>query len=141
MLEQFVEVEPVMLSGRTLYLFPDGLAAQRAYLPLVEAMQRRTCCAVGRIIMSGRRYGVAVRPLQRLLAMHVLHDPALVRPAATLEADRGGWSSELFLRRQAEHSLCAPQSQHFHPSQETPPRRGFKAALSLERIHGRSSRR
>ena len=90
LLEQFVEadqVEPVMLSGRTLYLFPDGLAAQRPYLLLVEAMQRRACCAVGRITMSGRRYAVAVRPLRRLLAMHVLHDPALVRPAATLEAD------------------------------------------------------
>ncbi len=90
LLEQSVEVdqvEPVMPSGRTLYLFPDGLASQRPYLLLVEAMQRRTCCAVGRITMSGRRYAVAVRPLRRLLAMHVLHDPALVRPAATLEAD------------------------------------------------------
>jgi DNA end-binding protein Ku len=90
LLEQFVEVdqvEPVMLSGRTLYLVPDGLAAQRPYLLLAEAMQRRTCCAVGRITMSGRRYAVAVRPLRRLLAMHVLHDPALVRSAATLEAD------------------------------------------------------
>ena len=90
LLEQFVEVdqvEPVMLSGRTLYLFPDGLAAQRPYLLLTEAMQRRACCAVGRIIMSGRRYGVAVRPLRRLLALHVLHDPALVRTTATLEAD------------------------------------------------------
>jgi DNA end-binding protein Ku len=97
LLEQFVEagqVEPVMLSGRTLYLFPDGLAAQRPYLLLAEAMQVRVCCAVGRITMTGRRYGVVVRPRGRLLAMHVLHDPALVRPAATLEADlRDGASS------------------------------------------------
>ena len=90
LLEQFVEagqVEPVMLSGRTLYLFPDGLPAQRSYLLLAEAMQTRHCCAVGRITMTGRRYAVVVRPAGRLLAMHVLHDPGLVRPAAPLEAD------------------------------------------------------
>ena len=97
LLEQFVEagqVEPVRLSGRTLYLFPDGLPAQRSYLLLAEAMQTRNCCAVGRITMSGRRHGVVVRPLGRLLAMHVLHDAALVRPAAPLEAElRHGASS------------------------------------------------
>jgi DNA end-binding protein Ku len=97
LLEQFVEaghVEPVMLSGRTLYLFPDGLAAQRPYLLLAEAMQVRLCWAVGRITMTGRRYAVVVRPQGRLLAMHVLHDPALVRSAAMLEADlRDGASS------------------------------------------------
>jgi len=97
LLEQFVEagqVEPVMLSGRSLYLFPDGLPAQRPYLLLAQAMQTRACCAVGRITMTGRRYGVVVRPVGRLLAMHVLHDPGLVRPAATLEAElRDGTSS------------------------------------------------
>ena len=97
LLEQFVEagqVEPAMLSGRTLYLFPDGLPAQRAYLLLAEAMRQRACCAVGRVSMTGRRYGVVVRPLRRLLAMHLLHDPALLRPAAALEADlRDGVSS------------------------------------------------
>ena len=90
LLEQFIdagEVEPVMLSGRTLYLFPDGLPAQRPYLLLSEAMQSRNCCAVGRITMSGRRYGVLARPLGRLLAMHVLHDPALVRSAEALESE------------------------------------------------------
>ena len=97
LLEQFVEagqVEPVMLSGRTLYLFPDGLPAQRPYLLLTKAMQTRACCAVGRITMTGRRYAVVVRPVGRLLAMHVLHDPGLVRPAALLEAElRDGASS------------------------------------------------
>ena len=97
LLEQFVEagqVEPVMLSGRTLYLSPDGLPAQRAYLLLAEAMRQRGCCAVGRITMTGRRYAVVVRPLERLLAMHVLHDPALLRPVAALEAGlREGTSS------------------------------------------------
>jgi DNA end-binding protein Ku len=87
-LEQFVDagqIDPVMLSGRTLYLLPDGLAAQRSYLLLAEAMQQRGCCAVGRITMSGRRYGVVVRPLGRLLALHVLHVRELVRSTAVWE--------------------------------------------------------
>lgn len=90
LLEQFVEagqVDPVMLSGRTLYLFPDGLAAQRSYLLLAEAMQQRACCAVGRITMTGRRYGVVVRPLGRLLALHVLHARELIRSTAPWEAE------------------------------------------------------
>jgi len=58
LLEQFVEarqIEPVMLSGRSLYLLPDGLPAQRSYLLLAEAMHLRACCAVGQITMTGRR--------------------------------------------------------------------------------------
>lgn len=90
MLEQFVEadqVDPVMLSGRTLYLFPDGLAAQQSYVLLAEAMQQRSCCAVGRITMSGRRYAVVVRSQGCLLALHVLHARELVRSTAPWEAE------------------------------------------------------
>ena len=76
-----------MLSGRTLYLFPDGLVAQRSYLLLAEAMQQRACCAVGRITMTGRRYGIVVRPLGRLLALHVLHARELIRSTAPWEAE------------------------------------------------------
>jgi DNA end-binding protein Ku len=90
LLEQFVEtdyIEPVMFSGRTLYLSPDGLAAQRAYLLLAATMQARRCGAVGRITMTGRRYPVLVRPAGRLLVLHVLHDPRIVRSASALEKD------------------------------------------------------
>ena len=41
-LEQFVDpqqIDPVVFSGRTLYLVPDGLPAQRPYLVLAQAMQ------------------------------------------------------------------------------------------------------
>jgi len=37
--------------------------------------------------MTGRRYAAMVRAQGRLLALHLLHDAALVRPAAALEAD------------------------------------------------------
>lgn len=49
-LERFIpaaEVDPVRYSGRSLYLAPDGGAAQRPYHVLCQAMQQRDCVAVG----------------------------------------------------------------------------------------------
>ncbi len=89
-LEQFVDadqIDPAMFSGRSLYLFPDGLPAHRSYLVLAQAMQKRNCWAVGRVVMSGQRQLVLVRPAGRLLSMHVLHQPRQVRAAASWEAD------------------------------------------------------
>ena len=102
-LEQFLEagqVDPVLFSGRTLYLLPDGLAAQRPYLMLVAALQERGRWALGGVTLSGNRQLVLVRPLGRLLAMDVLHYPAQLRSRAGLEAelgDRGGSQEELRL--------------------------------------------
>jgi DNA end-binding protein Ku len=89
-LEQFVEpdrIEPARFSGRSLYLFPDGLPAQRPYLVLAEALKQRTKWAVGRITMSGHRHVVVVRPAGRTLSMHVLHDPRKLRAASPREAE------------------------------------------------------
>lgn len=102
-LEQFVDasqVDPVLFSGRTLYLLPDGLAAQRPYLMLVEAMQERGRWGLGGVTMSGNRQLVLVRPAGRLLAMDVLHYPAQLRSRTVLEAElseRGGSEEELRL--------------------------------------------
>jgi DNA end-binding protein Ku len=93
LLEQFVDasqVDPVLFSGRTLYLLPDGLAAHRPYLVLVEAMQQCGRWALGRVTMSGNRQLVLVRPAGRLLAMDVLHYPAQLRSRASLEGELGG---------------------------------------------------
>ena len=84
-LEQFVEpeqIEPARLSGRTLYLLPHGVAAHRPYQVLAEALQQRGRWALGRVTMSGHRYGVVVRADNSLLSMSMLHDPAQVRSAA-----------------------------------------------------------
>ncbi len=84
-LEQFVEpeqIEPARLSGRTLYLLPHGVAAHRPYHVLAEALEQRGRWALGRVTMSGHRYGVVVRADNRLLSMSMLHDPAQVRSAA-----------------------------------------------------------
>ena len=93
LLEQFVEpsaLDPVMFSGRTLYLLPDGLAAQHPYLVLTQAMQQRGVWGLGRVTLSGTRQLVLIRPAGRLLAVDVLHYPAEVRSRAGLEAELSG---------------------------------------------------
>ena len=89
-LEQFVavgEVDPVFFSGRSLYLLPDGAAAQHPYGVLVAALAEAAKAGLGRVVLSGSRQLVLVRSAGKLLAMDVLHYPAEVRPASAWESD------------------------------------------------------
>lgn len=89
-LEQFVDpgqIDPALFAGRSLYLFPDGRPAQRPYRVLTDALALRGKWAVGRITMAGYRYTVVVRPNNRLLSMHVLHEPSKLRASSGLEAE------------------------------------------------------
>jgi DNA end-binding protein Ku len=89
-LEQFVptqEVDPTFFAGRSLYLLPDGAAAQHPYGVLVEALQQTGKGALARVVLSGSRQLVLVRPAGKVLAMDVLHYPAQVRPSIAWEAD------------------------------------------------------
>ena len=89
-LERFVDsdqIDPVVFSGRSLYLLPESAPAQRPYLLLADVMRQRGKWAVGRVVLSGHRHVVVVRPHGRLLAMDVLHDPGQLRSATWLEAD------------------------------------------------------
>ena len=89
-LEQFVAVEdvpPTFFAGRSLYLIPDGPAAQHPYGVLVEAFQYAGRGALGRVVLSNSRQLVLVRALGRLLVLDVLHYPAQVRSSASWEAD------------------------------------------------------
>jgi DNA end-binding protein Ku len=89
-LEQFVPVAhlpPTWYAGRSLYLLPDGPAAQHPYGVLAQAMQQAGQGALGRVVLSSQRHLVLVRPGGRLLILDVLHYPAQVRAAATYEAD------------------------------------------------------
>jgi DNA end-binding protein Ku len=75
-LEQFVsmgDVDPVFFAGRSLYLLPDGSAAQHPYGVLVDALTGAVKVALGRVVLSGSRHLVLVRPCAKLLALDVLH--------------------------------------------------------------------
>jgi DNA end-binding protein Ku len=89
-LEYFLDpaiIDPVLFSGRSLYLLPDGPAAQHPYGVLAQAMSQRRMGALGRMVLGGRRYLVLVRPSRRILTLHVLHYPAHLRASATCESE------------------------------------------------------
>ena len=89
-LEQFVPVQdivPTFFAGRSLYLMPDGTAAQHPYGVLAEALARAGHVALGRVVLHQQRQLVLVRPQGRLLVLDVLHYPAQVRSAGYWEAD------------------------------------------------------
>jgi DNA end-binding protein Ku len=81
------QVDPSFFAGRSLFLLPEGPAAQHPYGVLAEALQQAGCGALGRVVLSSQRQVVLVRPVGRVLAMDVLHYPAQVRSAANWEAD------------------------------------------------------
>ncbi len=88
-LEQFLpvqEVAPTFFAGRSLYLYPDGPAAQHPYNVLVEALQQAGQGA-GRVVLSNQRQLVLVRASSRLLVLDVLHYPSQVRNVESWEKD------------------------------------------------------
>jgi DNA end-binding protein Ku len=101
-LERFLDpsqVDPALFAGRSLYLLPDGLAAQHPYTVLAQALQQRQKWALGRLVLSGHRHLALVRPAQRLLTLHLLHYPAQLRSAAGLETElHGGAATEAELQ-------------------------------------------
>jgi DNA end-binding protein Ku len=92
-LERFVDpshIDPILFAGRSLYLLPDGPAAHHPYLVLAQAMHQRQKWALGRVVLGGRRALTLVRPVGRLLTVHVLHFPAQLRSRAAWETELRG---------------------------------------------------
>jgi DNA end-binding protein Ku len=89
-LDRFLDpshLDPALFAGRSLWLWPDGPAAQHPYRVLAQAMQQRHKWALARVVFSSRRQLALVRPAGRLLVVHVLHFPAQLRPWAARETD------------------------------------------------------
>jgi DNA end-binding protein Ku len=80
------QVDPTLFAGRSLYLLPDGAAAQHPYAVLAEALRQAGQGALGRVVLASQRQLVLVRPAGRVLVLDVLHYPAQVRSAACWEA-------------------------------------------------------
>jgi len=73
------QLDPVLYSGRSLYLVPDGPAAEPGYAVLHAALVQRQRWALGRMVLGGHRQIVLVRPSGAALALQVLHYPEQVR--------------------------------------------------------------
>src|SRR6516225_12360749 len=81
-LERFLapaQLDPLLFAGRSLYLVPDGPAAEPGYGVLRTALAQRQRCAIGRMVLGGHRQVVVVRPASTNLVLHVLHYPEQVR--------------------------------------------------------------
>jgi DNA end-binding protein Ku len=81
-LERFLAADrfnPLLFAGRSLYLVPDGPAAEPGYGVLRLALARRQRWALGRMVLSGYRQVVLVRPVDTTLVLQVLHYPEQVR--------------------------------------------------------------
>ena len=95
-LERFLapaQLDPVLYSGRSLHLVPDGPAAEPGYAVLHAALVQRQRWALGRMVLGGHRQIVLVRPSGAALALQVLHYPEQVRscPLAALRMpDKAG---------------------------------------------------
>src|SRR5262249_6153124 len=78
------QLNPLLFAGRSLYLVPDGPAAEPGYGGLRLALAKRQRWALGRMGLGGHRQMVLVRPAGTTLVLHVLHYPeqARVRPQA-----------------------------------------------------------
>ena len=113
-LEQFLpvgDIDPTFYAGRSLYLLPDGVAAQHPYGVLAGAMQQAGQGALGQTVLSSQRQLVVVRPLGRLLVLDVLHYPAQVRSHAGYAAELAcpaATEAERTLARQLLALVSAP---------------------------------
>ena len=113
-LEQFVglgQIEPTFFAGRSLYLLPDGMAARHPYGVVTEALRAGRKAGLGRVVLSGHRQLVLVRPAGRLLVLDVLHYPTQVHAAPTWEGElhtTTATAEELKLAHQLIDAACGP---------------------------------
>jgi DNA end-binding protein Ku len=95
-LERFLapgQLDPALFAGRSLYLVPDGPAAEPGYAVLHAALVQQQRWALGRMVLGGHRQIVLVRPSGAALALQVLHYPEQVRAcplAAVRLPDKAG---------------------------------------------------
>src|SRR5262249_1248354 len=72
-------LNPLLFAGRSLYLVPDGPAAEPGYGVPRLALAQKLRWALGRMVLGGHRQVVLVRPADTTLVLHVLHYPEQVR--------------------------------------------------------------
>jgi DNA end-binding protein Ku len=76
------EVADRYLSGRTLYLVPDGLVGQKPFNLLHRVMSESGRVGFARVVMNGREKLMMIQPVESLLAMSELsYDQELKKPA------------------------------------------------------------
>lgn len=80
-------IPTVYLSGKHLYVVPDGTAAQRPFAAILKSLESTGKIGVCKMVMYQREQVVIVRPSGRLLCMSVLEYADRVRCAADYESE------------------------------------------------------
>lgn len=80
-------IDPVYYGEQAYYLTPDGRAAQKSYAVLQRVMAEEGRCAVGTMVFSGREQLALLRPLGRLLVVHLLQYEEQVKKPAAFEEE------------------------------------------------------
>ena len=116
-IEEFVdlsEIDPVFFE-HSYYLVPDK-GGQKAYVLLRQAMAAANRVALGRVVLRGKQYLTAIRPMGKALAMATLYYPDEVVPVEELEElpgeDVKASEREVAVAAQLVETLSAP----FDPS-------------------------
>jgi DNA end-binding protein Ku len=85
-IEKFVRPElldAMYFAGKTYYLTPDGQPGQKPYALLHQALAEENLWGIAQVVISSREQLVVLRPLEKLLAISVLHyAEELNKPAA-----------------------------------------------------------
>jgi DNA end-binding protein Ku len=87
-IEKFVSPElldPIFYAGKTYYLTPDGQPGQKPYALLHQALAEKNLYGIAQVVISSREQLVALRPLEKLLAISVLHYAEELNKPATYE--------------------------------------------------------
>lgn len=82
-------IDPVYYGERSYYLTPDGRVGQKAYAVLQRVMAEEGRYAVGIMVFSGREQLALVRPLGRLLVIHLLQYEDQIKTPASFEDEVG----------------------------------------------------
>jgi DNA end-binding protein Ku len=75
-IEKFVRPElldAMYFAGKTYYLTPDGQPGQKPYALLHQALAEENLWGIAQVVISSREQLVVLRPLEKLLAISVLH--------------------------------------------------------------------
>ncbi|HVS39228.1 MAG TPA: Ku protein [Gemmataceae bacterium] len=95
-------VDPIYYGERAYYLTPEGRAGEKPYAVLQRVMADEGRCGVATMVFSGREQLALVRPLGKLLVVHLLQYEEQVKKPAAFEEEIGGvevTSKELDLAR------------------------------------------
>lgn len=89
-IDKFVRPElldPSYFAGKTYYLAPDGKAGQKPYALLQRALAEENLYGIAQVVISSREQLVVLRPLEKLLAISVLHYAEELNEPAAYEGE------------------------------------------------------